>query len=215
MKSENIADLASALCKAQSQIKNATKDSTNPFFKSKYADLTSTWEACREALNTNGLSVIQTLNGDNLETTLIHTSGEWISGSCPLIHRGDMQSLGSAISYSRRYSLAAIVGVTSDDDDAESAGKSGDIKSPRSDSSEPCTTKQAGMISAKLKAAGIVGLEMQKFLATWGTHLPERIPFIKVNEVLEAIQKHKPIKDPSEPPAIEDVPFDPSLRWGK
>jgi hypothetical protein len=130
--SESINELTAALVKAQLKIKGAHKDSENPYFKSKYADLNSTWDACRDALLNNGLSVIQTLNGSNLETTLAHISGQWIKGSCPLLNlKGDMQGLGSAISYARRYSLAAMVGVVAEDDDAEGAGTvRGDLKSP-------------------------------------------------------------------------------------
>ena len=158
MKSEQINELATALCAAQKQIKGAIKDANNPFFKSKYADLTSTWDACKDALTSNGLSVVQTISPDcskpgtdlnlpmTLDTMLIHKSGQWISGSCPLINlKGDMQGLGSAISYARRYSLAAIVGVVTEDDDAESAGKSpGDIKSPS------CKTRGLRLQSKKI-----------------------------------------------------------------
>lgn len=126
MKSDSIDQLAIALAKAQQEIKPAHRDADNPFFKSKYADLTSTWEACKDALNKNGLSVVQTVgyNIDSawLSTTLVHISGQWISGECPLLNnKGDMQGLGSSISYARRYSLAAICGVTTEDDDGNAA----------------------------------------------------------------------------------------------
>lgn len=123
MKSESIHELATALAKAQQEIKSAIRDNSNPFYKSKYADLHSVWLACREALNKNGLSVVQTLSADSLLITdLLHTSGQWISGACPLINtKQDMQGLGSAITYARRYSLAAICGVATEDDDAQAA----------------------------------------------------------------------------------------------
>ncbi len=122
MKSESINELATALAKAQQEIKPALKDAANPFFKSKYADLHSTWDACKDALNKNGLSVVQTMEDQFLITTLLHTSGQWIEGACPLINtKGDMQGLGSAVSYARRYSIAAICGVVSEDDDAQTA----------------------------------------------------------------------------------------------
>lgn len=131
MKSDQINELASALSKAQGQIKGAIKDTSNPFFKSKYADLASVWDACREPLSGNGLSVMQTTIGDDptkvtVVTTLAHTSGQWIQGQLTLMPaKADPQGIGSAITYARRYALAAIVGVAPDDDDGNAAsGKS-------------------------------------------------------------------------------------------
>lgn len=131
--SENINELAKALSQAQGQIKGAIKDSKNPFFKSNYADLSSVWDACREALTKNGLSVIQTTDyfKDVAElaviTTLAHSSGQWVKGILPIHAKTkDPQGTGSAITYARRYALAAIVGVVQVDDDAEAAmGKRG------------------------------------------------------------------------------------------
>jgi len=118
--SSSIDELAKALCKAQSEIRGAKKDADNPFFKSKYADLESVWDACRPALNANGLSVTQVVSGTQLVTMLLHTSGQWVRGAqevCP--KESSPQAIGSAITYARRYGLAAIVGVVQVDDDAE------------------------------------------------------------------------------------------------
>lgn len=126
MQSESIAKLAEALSKAQGKIKGAAKDTANPFFKSKYADLASVWDACREALTENGLCVLQTTE-DGIEhvtviTTLSHSSGEWIRGRLTMKPvKNDPQGIGSAITYARRYALAAIVGVAPEDDDGEAA----------------------------------------------------------------------------------------------
>ena len=121
--SSSIKELATALVKAQSQLKGAKKDSENPFFKSKYADLHSVWEAARDPLTKNGLCVIQTteVQGSDLgvKTILIHTSGEWVSSFLPLTEKP--QVTGTAISYSRRYGLSAMIGIYSEDDDAEKA----------------------------------------------------------------------------------------------
>src|SRR3972149_10711995 len=116
-KSETIGKLAEALSKAQGMMKGAIKDSENPFFKSVYADLASVWDACREPLSKNGLSVTQTTRiADNGEpviiTTLLHSSGEWMSGELlvkPV--KNDPQSVGSAITYGRGYALFAMGGV--------------------------------------------------------------------------------------------------------
>lgn len=124
--SESIAALAAALSKAQANITGALKDSSNPFFKSKYADLAACWDACRKQLSENGLAVIQTIEvGEGraiLVTTLAHSSGEWIKSYCPILTKDDSpQGQGSGITYARRYALAAIVGLAQIDDDAEAA----------------------------------------------------------------------------------------------
>jgi|SRR6478609_6667344 len=125
--SQDVNELFSALSKAQATIKGALKDSTNPFFKSKYADLESVWEACREPLTVHGLSVVQTTEfsadaGIYVVTTLGHASGQWIKGTLPIMAiKQDPQGIGSAITYARRYALAAIVGIVQVDDDGESA----------------------------------------------------------------------------------------------
>lgn len=123
-----MSELAKALHKAQGQIEGAKKDSANPHFKSKYADLASVWDACREALQANGLSVAQysrvTDSGAVLTTRLLHISGESIEGDVPLLNgKGDMQGLGSAMTYARRYGLAAMVGVCPEDDDGNAASE--------------------------------------------------------------------------------------------
>ena len=127
-KSESVAGLAAALAKAQGQMKGAIKDSANPFFKSKYADLASVVEAIRVAFSANGLSYIQTVEPSEkdevrVETTLLHASGEWIScGVLSLpVSKVDAQGYGSALTYARRYSLSAAVGVAPEDDDGNAA----------------------------------------------------------------------------------------------
>lgn len=121
--SENIKQIAEALVSAQKEIKFAIKDSTNPHFKSKYANINSTIDAIKPALNNNGIAFLQSLSPSDdsklhLTTRLIHSSGEWIEDTavCPL-QKQDAQAVGSAISYIRRYSLAAFLGLYSDTDD--------------------------------------------------------------------------------------------------
>lgn len=121
--SAEIKDLATALAKAQEKLKPATKDGENPHFKSQYATLQSVWNAARAALTPNGLSVCQTFSETDgssmaITTTLMHTSGQWISGTLTIRPtKADPQGIGSAVSYGRRYSLASIVGIVADEDD--------------------------------------------------------------------------------------------------
>lgn len=118
IKSETIGKVADALRLAQGQFKPIIKTAENPFYKSKYAPLDSVIDATMPALHKNGLTVSQMMDGDNLVTVLIHTSGEYIGGLMPLhAKNNDPQGQGSAITYARRYALAAILGVASEDDD--------------------------------------------------------------------------------------------------
>lgn len=139
-KSESIKELASALSLAQGQMEAAKKDKENPFFRSHYSDLASVWEACREPLSKHGLSVSQLTDVEEgklvIESVLMHKSGEWISGRLAMpIAKNDPQSMGSLISYGRRYALGAIVGVVSEEDnDAEGTmdrGKKEEKKPPK------------------------------------------------------------------------------------
>jgi len=124
--SESVGKLADALSKAQGQMRGAVKDSSNPFFKSKYADLASVIEAFREPFSANGLALVQIPGKIGLEvsveTLLIHSSGEWISGKIAVKPaKDDAQGLGSVITYLRRYSAAAYAGLAQVDDDGEAA----------------------------------------------------------------------------------------------
>src|SRR5271157_1754798 len=98
--SDQINELAAALAKAQGEITGALKDSANPFFKSKYADLASCWDACREPLSRNGLAVVQSpeVNGDGLTVTtlLVHSTGQWIRNELRVLPKEDTpQGIGS------------------------------------------------------------------------------------------------------------------------
>ncbi len=124
--SPEIKQIAAALVKAQNEIKAAIKDSTNPHFRSKYADLSSVVDAVKAPLLKNGISFIQGVNdaegGVAVETMLLHTSGEWLSSTLRIpASKQDAQGFGSAITYGRRYGLQALCGVPAEDDDGNSA----------------------------------------------------------------------------------------------
>lgn len=119
-------EFAVALNNAQKKMGSAVKGAKNPYFKSKYADLNSVIEACKEVLNSEGISVLQPVvsdsSGDYVETVLIHTSGQHLASRTKLkmAKDNDMQAYGSAISYARRYGLQSMVLLpSSEDDDGE------------------------------------------------------------------------------------------------
>jgi hypothetical protein len=122
-------ELYGALAKAQGEIEFALADSKNPFFKSKYAKLEAFMKVSREPLSKNGLAIIQrVLSNTNdkmyLYTRLCHVSGQWIESKMPISPvKNDVQSIGSYITYLRRYNWACVVGISSteDDDDGEAA----------------------------------------------------------------------------------------------
>lgn len=125
--SPDIDQVAAALVLAQQTMLPLIKDSNNPFFKSKYADLQAVTEACYPALQANGICVLQSAEslgalGINIRTRLLHTSGQFIETDCAIPPAGqDPQKYGSAVTYGRRYGLQAAVGLAAIDDDGESA----------------------------------------------------------------------------------------------
>lgn len=158
--STSLGALAGALAKAQAKIKSATKDATNPHFGSRYADLASVWEACREALTEHGLAVVQLPVGEGdrvgLTTTLLHASGEWMSSTVYTTpERRGPQALGSVLTYLRRYSLAAMVGVAPDDDDGNAAEPER-APAPANDNGRRVATKLATPKPADPPPAGTV-----------------------------------------------------------
>ena len=161
-KSESIKELATALAKFQSEVKDPAKDSDNPFFKSKYVELDGLLAAVRPVLSKNGLSFIQSPGGDGqnitITTLLMHSSGEWIEFE-PLTLKAaktDPQGAGSAITYARRYALSAILGVAWDaDDDGNKASLSGQ-KGNGNTNTPPTTTAEPATINTvpKCKVCG-------------------------------------------------------------
>lgn len=128
-KSESIKELATALAKAQRSMGGAKKDSSNPFYKSTYSDLSSVVTAIREPLSSNGLSFIQATEPSDKDeirviTMLMHESGEWLSSTIAIpVSKADAQGYGSAITYAKRYGLQGLLGVPSEDDDGNAAAK--------------------------------------------------------------------------------------------
>jgi hypothetical protein len=122
-------NIASALVKAQQAFGPALKTNTNPHFKSKYADLSACVEAVIDALNANGIALMQQTHecesGVMVETVFVHESGETLSSG--KLHvpaaKQDPQGYGSALTYARRYSLMAACGIAPEDDDGNAASK--------------------------------------------------------------------------------------------
>lgn len=164
--SPTIGALAAALAKAQAAFKPAIKDASNPFFKSKYCDLSGALDAVRDALSVNGLAIVQSTDAGEkmtLHTTLLHASGEWISSTYPITAvKQDPQGIGSAVTYARRYSLMALLGIAAEDDDGEAAhGRTSkvDITTGEVKKAQPKWTDEQRTEIGKWNAAIIQGVE--------------------------------------------------------
>lgn len=181
--SESIKELATALCAAQKEMGGAVKDAANPFFKSKYADLTSVVKAIKEPFANHGLSYTQfPCAGERavgVITRLMHSSGEWLEHEymLPMV-KADPQSAGSAITYARRYALQAMAGIPTADDDAESAMLRGEQE-------KTVTKSQAAKLKELADKTGNPG----GFLAWLGVESFEDIPESKMQIATAQLSK--------------------------
>lgn len=157
--------ISTALLKAQSQMSNPKKGSTNPFFKSKYADLNSIREAVIPVLNENGISVLQPIvhfeNKNFVKTILLHESGELLESLTEIVYNkvNDAQAQGSGISYARRYALQSFVCVGADDDDGQKAVQN----KPNATKEIMQKAKEANATIEQIKTKYSVSSELEQF----------------------------------------------------
>lgn len=195
-KSESLKNLATALHKAQGQIKHAVKDSANPFFKSRYADLVSVWDAIRDAFQNNGLSISQMpdMDGDKpvLVSILMHTSGEFLESRIFLNpQKNDPQGIGSAISYYRRYALQAIAGVCADDDDGEAAHgrtakqdtRTGEVKGKKTVLDDEQSARLARLNKGILDYGGDAALKKSK-------EIQDSLAYNSGDDIVDAVEEY-------------------------
>lgn len=184
--------IASALVKAQKGFGQALKTSSNPHFKSRYADLAACVEAVIDSLNDNGIALIQQThecdNGVIVETTFIHESGEVFSAG--KLHvpasKHDAQGYGSALTYARRYSLMAAAGIAPEDDDGNAA--------TARPSAPPVQRKPDPKVGAnELKAiaelAEKTGTDLSAIAKAYGIPSINDLPLTKTAEVVARLQK--------------------------
>lgn len=159
--SESIGKIAAALLKAQTEMGGAKKGAANPYFKSRYADLGAVLEACKELLNQNEITILQPhstcahTGKKFVETVLVHSSGEFISGQTEIVcsKENDPQAQGSAITYARRYGLQSLLSMPAEDDDGESAMNRRSLRQSGGVDEKPRSGK-ANNGGAKAKATG-------------------------------------------------------------
>jgi len=167
--SETIAELATALSKAQGQIEDATKDGLNPAFRSKYADLAAVRAVIREPLAVNDLAIMQfprTRQGFvEVETMLIHKTGEFVSETLELpVSKFDAHGIGSGITYGRRYGLMSVLCLAAVDDDGNAATEK--APAPPAKKAEPDAKELAALSKAMVEASA---LGVEALTAKWRT----------------------------------------------
>lgn len=188
--SDQINELAAALSKAQGELKNIEKGKINPHLKSKYADIADGLEVIRPVLAKHNLSVIQAtdVNPDTgvftLHTRLMHSSGQWIESTYPLM-TGKPQEQGSAITYARRYSLFSLIGTagTNEDDDGHAANNAAPAPAKATFKKTPTVDKEE--LLAKANEVAAKGTDA---LRAWWPKLPQAERTTLTTEEIEALK---------------------------
>ena len=188
--SESVAKIAPALLAAQKAITFAAKDSLNPHFKSKYADLPCVIDAVKPALNEAGIVFIQSASPSEpgylaMTTRLMHQSGEWIEDTATLpLPKADPQGYGSASTYARRYGLAAICGLYQDDDDGNAAQK----PAAQAPAQVPPMTLNDEQIASIEALASEVNVPLKKILDKAGVSALNEIPRLAYQSIISKLE---------------------------
>lgn len=188
--SAEIAALAEAMAKAQAKLEGAVKDSNNPHFKSKYADLASVWNAWKDCGPANGIAVMQfpgeCADGRMQMTTLVtHSSGQWIRSTLSIpLGKVDAQGYGSATTYARRYALAAAVGIAPEDDDGNAASKPNGVANDRQ-VGPAISDQQLEKLELMIPAAKLTPAQ---FCQSFGCLRVADLPASKFDEAMERLK---------------------------
>ena len=204
-KSEQVGELITALAKAQAEFTFAAKDSTNPAFNSKYADLAANIQAVRPALSKHGIALIQ-LDESDVErqtasvTTSLHFGEQWISVTAEAPAVGlkgfNVQSLGACWTYLRRYTLQALCGLASDDDDGNSLATQNQPLPKKAEAPRPTTTAQSAQQAHQRAATAPAAAQPQGAV----------LKFIPPNGLTAVIKSVKEIEPLPAKPANGDIP---------
>ena len=176
-------ELFTALASAQGEIENASKNAANPHFRSKYADLAEVLNTIRPVFASHGLSLIQSPGYDgsiaSVTTVLAHKSGGYLTGTASCVPaKADAQGIGSATTYLRRYSAAAVAGIAQEDDDGNSAAHN----KPHA----VITAKQAATVRDLLESTGS---DTAKFCAAFGVESVDALPAAKYDQAIAALER--------------------------
>lgn len=190
-RSDTIEELAKALLAVQKEMPKAKKTADNPFFKSKYAPLDEVMPLALETLSKHDIAVSQLVtridNQSALETTLMHSSGQFISAVQPLVlDKNNPQGQGSAITYARRYAIMSAIGMVADEDD--DGNKASPVtQSKQASPSYPASDKQKALIAKKLGENGVMGKDdIHAFLKEqWQVKDPANLTSKEASQIIE------------------------------
>ena len=149
--SAEINEITAALSAFQGEVEQPTLNKENPYFKSRYVDLCGVLKATQPILAKNGLCVTQIIVGGDLVTLLSHKSGQWFKSVCPIGQYKSQQDRGSAITYTKRYAICAILGIAADSDDDGNSATDADNKV--GGGSQPQAVSQIAFTGEQLQAA--------------------------------------------------------------
>lgn len=191
--SPEIGELGKAMAAARKKFKTVKKETINPFFKSKYADLAAIIEATEDALADHDLVVVQSprFNGETVTVTtmLLHGSGQWMRDDLTLpMAKFDAQGAGSAITYARRYAYGSFLNVAAEADDDGNAASGKDVKAavmPRPPAVKPNGETFKGKFWRQAKATGKTDEDIRKYIGFLGYEHTEEIPPQKQSEALQ------------------------------
>jgi len=208
-RSADIKDLCAALAKAQAEIKIAGLTKENPYFKSRYADLAEMIKVSRPSLTKNGLSIVQQIvqneDGQNiLNTIMLHSSGQWIESRMRIVPpKNDVQSMGSYITYLKRYAYGSLVGVVASDEDDDGEVAVHDYRedfnkgtglnhkyNPKEQSYETITKEQLEELRYELKSHADLAEEiMEKMKIQSLSDMPKTKYSASIRRIREIVQK--------------------------
>lgn len=152
--SAEINEISAALSAFQGEIEQPALNKENPYFKSRYVDLSGVLKAAQKTLAKNGLSVAQIIDGSDIITLLTHKSGQWLKSVCPIGSYKSQQDRGSAITYTKRYAICAMLGIAADTDDDGNAATDADKKNGGIHTQQQQrNTAQVAFTGEQLKAA--------------------------------------------------------------
>ncbi len=198
--------LAGALAKAQAEMGKALKQSENPHFRSKYADLGAVMDACLPALNRHGIAVVQPTvddaDGRYVETVLLHESGETLRCRVPLIvQKNDMQGYGSAVTYARRYGLMCMAGIAPEDDDGNDAAKA----APKDEAKRP--TRGADAEAAQIACDSLAAADTLDALAAIWRDLPAGVKSLPAVTAAKDARKAALTPKPADDLGGDEIPY--------
>lgn len=170
--SAEINEISAALSAFQGEVEQPSLNKENPYFKSRYVDLSGVLKAAQKTMSKHGLSVAQIIDGGDIITLLSHKSGQWFKSVCPIGSYKNQQDRGSAITYTKRYAICALLGIAADTDDdgnsdTDADKRSGGMQTGRSAKGVSQVAFTGAQLNQAIGEMNSVGTE-REFQEVWG-----------------------------------------------